>query len=269
VVLAALEPASLPKYSNLLLVSRLKRPLMIPEELHRNAPDVHASGPEHTGSTLIQLVLRRLGLKELSGCDVLDVGCGVRFTQAIINRDIPIKSYTGIDVHRPLIEYLTREVDDRRFSFAHWDVENGRYNPGGVKMTPESSLPIQGTFDIIWLFSVFTHLDPSDTNSLLAILRRYVRPGGALFFSAFLDNSIDSFEVKIPGRPLDHPCYSETYMRELAKKNGWHVLSVNGPEQFIQHNLVCRPATEPWLASTSLLGPPGPDDERQVPRKIW
>ena len=227
------------------MVSRLKQPLIIPEGLHRNAPDVHACGPEHTGSILIQLVLRRLELKDLSGSDVLDVGCGVRFTQAIINRDIPIKSYTGIDVHSPLIEYLREKVDDSRFSFAHWNAKNGRYNPEGVKITPESSLPVQGTFDIIWLFSVFTHLEPSDTNSLLAILRRYVRPAGALFFSAFLDNSIDTFEARIAERPLDHPCYSEKYLRELATKNGWSVSSVNGPEQFIQHYLVCRPVTEP------------------------
>ena len=223
---------------------RLKRPLVIPEEFHRNAPDVHAHGPEHTGSTLIQLVLQRLGLKDLSDCDVLDVGCGVRFTQAILNCDIPIKSYTGVDVHLPLIEYLKQEVDDPRFSFARWDVENGRYNPSGVKMTPGSSLPIQGPFDLIWLFSVFTHLDPSDANALLAILRRYVRPAGALFFSAFLDNTIESFAAKIPERPLDHPCYSERYLRQLAAKNGWRVLSVNDPQQFIQHYLICRPARQ-------------------------
>lgn len=215
--------------------------MIVPEELHRNAPDVHAHGPEHTGSLLIRLVLQRLGLKDLSRCDVLDVGCGVRFTQAIINRDIPIKSYTGVDVHRPLIEYLKEKVDDPRFFFAHWNVENGRYNPAGVKMTPRASLPVEGTFDLIWLFSVFTHLDPSDTNSLLAILRRYIRPSGALFFSAFLDNSIDTFEARIPERPLDHPCYSEKYLTELAMTNGWHVLSVHEPEQFIQHHLVCRP----------------------------
>ena len=49
----------------------------------------------------MKLVVERLGLRDLSESDVLDVGCRVRFTQAIINRDIPILSYTGVDVHRP------------------------------------------------------------------------------------------------------------------------------------------------------------------------
>jgi SAM-dependent methyltransferase len=170
-------------------------PLSIPDELHRNALDVHVHGPENTGSTLMRLVAERLGLKDLGQSDVLNVGCGVRFTQAIINREISIKSYTGIDVHRPLIDYLQREVDDPRFSFAH----SAKCNPTGVKIAPESSLPVKNAFDIIWLFSVFTHLEPSDANALLAILRRYVRSAGAMFFLAFLDNTIETFEARIPG----------------------------------------------------------------------
>jgi hypothetical protein len=53
---------------------------------------------------------------------------------------------------------------------------------------------------------------------------------------------------RIPARPLDHPCYSEEYLRELATKNGWRVSSVNNPEKFIQHHLVCRPAPKGKVA---------------------
>jgi hypothetical protein len=77
--------------------------LEVPQVLHRNAPDVAALGYEHTGQTLINLATRSVGLQDLSDTDVLDVGCGVRFTQAIVNRRIPIKSYTGIEVYRPLV----------------------------------------------------------------------------------------------------------------------------------------------------------------------
>jgi len=92
---------------------------------------------------------------------------------------------------------------------------------------------------------VFTHLDPSDANALLAIMRRHVRPSGALFFSVFLDDTVDSFEDRIPDSPLSHPCYSQRYLRELVVANGWRVASVSPPsrEHFIQHYLVCRPVT--------------------------
>jgi SAM-dependent methyltransferase len=231
------------------LVLRVRRPLVIPEELHRNAPEVHALGPENTGSALIRLAAERLGLKDLGESDVLDIGCGVRFTQAIINRDIPIKSYTGIDIYRPLIDFLRREVDDPRFSFFHWNANNTKYNPEGLKITPESRLPVEGTFDVIWLFSVFTHLEASDANALLAVMRKYVRPSGALLFSAFLDDTIDSFEDRIPDYPLSFPCYSERYLRTLVVANGWSVSSVSPPSSenppLIQHHFVCRP-TRPY-----------------------
>jgi SAM-dependent methyltransferase len=221
----------------------MKRLLTVPDELNRNAPEIHARGPENTGTVLLQLVIERLGLNDLSESDVLDVGCGVRFTQAIINRDIPIKSYTGVDVDSALIGYLQREVADPRFSFSRWDAQNAMYNPTGVKITPESSLPVQGTFDIIWLFSVFTHLDPSDANAMLAILRRYMRPTGTLIFSAFIDNAVLTFEDKAPQNPLAFPCYSEQYLRQLVDANGWRLASMNPPssEHFIQHYLICHP----------------------------
>jgi SAM-dependent methyltransferase len=217
--------------------------LIVPDELNRNAADVHVHGPENTGATLIGLVLQHLGLSDLSQCDVLDVGCGVRFAQAIINRDIPIKSYTGVDVHRPLIDYLRNHVVDPRFTFAYWDVRNARYNPGGAVLTPETRLPVEGNYDVIWLFSVFTHLDPSDASSMLAILRRRIRTGGGLFFSVFLDDAVNEFEDKSAGEPLAHPCYSPQYLTRLVRQNGWTISSVNPPsrENFIQHYLVCRP----------------------------
>src|SRR5438477_9817478 len=55
------------------------RPLVVPDDLHRNAAEVHAHGPENTGSVLIELACQRLGLESLAATDVLDVGCGVRF----------------------------------------------------------------------------------------------------------------------------------------------------------------------------------------------
>ena len=205
---------------------------------------MHALGPEHTGSTLIELVVELLGLEDLAQADVLDIGCGVRFTQAIINREIPVKSYTGIDVHRPLIEYLQREVQDPRFRFAHWNVRNEKYAQEGERMTRQSRLPVGGEFDVIWLFSVFTHLGPTDADAMLAILRRHVRASGALFFSAFVDDAIESFEDRCPDRPLDYPCYSERYLRRLVEGNGWRVASVNQPDpsRYIQHHWLCHPS---------------------------
>ena len=227
------------------MTSDMTPKLVVPKELGRNGPWVSGLGPEKTGTTLINLVIERLGLKDLRDVDVLDVGCGVRFTQAIINCDIPIKSYSGIDLHEPMIRYLQQHVTDPRFTYRPWDVQNRMYNVAGSKLTRESRLPIPGDFDLIWLFSVFTHMDPDDADSLLAILRRHVRPAGWLLFSAFIDPEIEGFEDRNPDKPLLRAFYGERLMRQLLGNNGWEVLALHprDPERYIASHFVCRPGS--------------------------
>lgn len=78
----------------------------IPERFNRNEPSTAALGAENTGQTLIGLATREVGWQSLAGSDILDVGCGVRFTQTIVNRSIPIGSYTGIEVSREIVDYF-------------------------------------------------------------------------------------------------------------------------------------------------------------------
>jgi hypothetical protein len=61
--------------------------LSIPTALQRNAPDVMAHGVENTGESLLQRLAQRIGRPDLAGLDLLDIGCGVRFTQTLINRE--------------------------------------------------------------------------------------------------------------------------------------------------------------------------------------
>jgi SAM-dependent methyltransferase len=214
--------------------------ISVPEQLNRNAPQIAAIGPEKTGTALIELATRKMGRQSLCDADVLDIGCGVRFTQAMLNCNIPIGTYTGVDVDSDVIGFLQREVTDPRFRFAWWDVRNELYHRGGQVLTRDTALPVDDTLDVIWLFSVFTHLHPVDADALLAILRRHLRPRGDLFFSAFIDNQVDGFEDRVSGSPLLEAYYSEAYMRELLRAQGWEVVTVDPPAQWVQHQFLCR-----------------------------
>jgi SAM-dependent methyltransferase len=176
--------------------------------------------------------------------DVLDVGCGVRFTQTIVNGGIPIGSYTGVDVHEPLVRFLQTQVHDPRFTFAHWDVANPLYNPAAPAMTRASTLPVSGEFDVVWLFSVFTHLAPAEADAMLHVLRRHVRAEGRLLFSAFVDPAVGTFEEKAPEQPGALCTYGEPHLREIVVRNGWRVASSHekDPAKYIQHHFVCTPA---------------------------
>jgi SAM-dependent methyltransferase len=216
--------------------------LTVPDEFNRNAPEVARQGAENTGATIMGRVVDRLGLKDLQGLDILDVGCGVRFTQAILNRDIPIGTYTGIEVYKPLIDFLQAEVHDPRFTFAWWDAHNDQYNAVGQPMSSFDALPVEGKFDIIWLFSVFTHLVPDDSRTLLKLLRKYVRDDGALVFTAFIRDDVESYENRT-ALPGVNAFYNEDYFRSFIDEAGWSVQSLDPPsEQYhVQNLFVCRP----------------------------
>jgi hypothetical protein len=70
--------------------------IIIPGHLQRNAPDVLADGVEQTGESLLRRLARRIGRSNLAGLDLLDIGCGVRFTQTVINRHLAFASYTAL-----------------------------------------------------------------------------------------------------------------------------------------------------------------------------
>jgi SAM-dependent methyltransferase len=205
---------------------------------------VAAAGYEHTGQVLIDLAVRSAGLQSLEDVGVLDVGCGVRFTATIINRRIPIKSYTGLEVDRSIVDFLRDNVErhDPRFRFVCWDVANAMYNPAGADLSTQAHLPVAGEFDLVWLFSVFTHLCPADSLALLRLIRKKIRPAGKLFFSAFIDDGLDGFEDRIKDQPLVNAYYGN--MRSLVGTAGWKIDAFHDkdPASFIQHYLVCSPA---------------------------
>ena len=219
--------------------------LHVPKELHRNARGVAAAGYEHTGQLLINLATQSVGLENLEDVDVLDVGCGVRFTMTIINRKIPIKSYTGLEVSRPIVKFLQENVQphDKRFRFVHWNVHNQMYNPEGVELTTQKELPVEGLFDLIWLFSVFTHLNPKDSLSLLELLRKKICKNGKLFFSAFIDDELDGFEDRAKDQPLLNAYYGRKYMQSLIEQSGWKIQVFHEKDlsNYIQHYIVCSP----------------------------
>jgi SAM-dependent methyltransferase len=251
--------------------------LRVPDEFRRSATAETAS--VESAVWLIERMCSQLGLDHLADSDVLDMGCGIKFTQALINRSLPIKRYVGIDVYQEMIEFLRENVDDPRFEYFHINVRNERYNPDGEEISEDTRLPVADRkFDIICLFSVFTHLAPPDYRSMLKVLRRYVKRDGRLFYTLYIDEPtdgghglIDTLRARIlrdapagriadalasgagtgrietfkdldPAQPLKWAVYSEHYARELIEGTGWKVQSLSPPmNAYIQHHFVCTP----------------------------
>ena len=222
--------------------------LVVPSELCRNASGDPVAVVD-AAVWMIGHLCEHIGVRDLGDLDVLDFGCGVRFTQAFLNRGVPIKQYVGVDVSRSVIDFLRSNVTDPRFAFFHLDARNDLYNPSGQPLSTMTLPELGGRqFDVICLFSVFTHLAPDDYVAMLRLLRRFVRPGGRLFYTLFVNERTDSgygyadqqstpvltdddapdFEDADPAKPLMFALYSRRHAVRLLEGTGWELLSLVG-----------------------------------------
>ncbi len=136
---------------------------------------------------LVDLLCRETRREDLSDVDLLDVGCGTLLVQTLLGNSLPIGHYTGVDVSPEVIGWLEANVSDPRFDFHRLDAHNSMYNPDGTQLADFDLLPVgDRRFDLISLFSVFTHLAPGDYVAMLHLLRRHVKPDGTLLFSLHL-----------------------------------------------------------------------------------
>ena len=255
----------------------------MPDEFCRNAGTAEDLRNEErsvdTAVWLIDHMCGHLDVFDLGGLDVLDFGCGVRFAQAIVNRQLPVERYVGVDVYREMIGFLSANVTDARLEFAHLDAHNALYNAHGLPFDDVTdTLSIAGQFDVICMFSVVTHLAPNDYVSVLRLLRRFVKPTGRLFFTLFIDEEtagghglIDNFDRALrqstdpsvqqevsrrvdaatgpapgfrdldPKRPLLYALYTREFALECIEGSGWAVAEVSPPDLHLQHHIVCRP----------------------------
>ena len=208
--------------------------LVVPPEFNRNSPNVvKLMTPEDSGIWLLDRMRQQVGFENYSDTKLLDFGCGVRFSQALINTNFSIGQYVGVDVCRPMIKFLQKNVRNNRFSYHFVDAYHPNYNPGGSPLTHESRLPLTQTdFNLVCLFSVITHQSPEDSAIIFSLLRRHVRSDGHLFFTCFLDDSISEYEDRSADQNRGRCFYNSGFLTELVQTTGWRLIAKappNGP----------------------------------------
>lgn len=135
-------------------------------------------------------------LRELAGLhpneQVLDVGCGVGRTAIHLATYLSRKgAYEGFDIWPEAVEWCQREITARfaHFRFEHIDLFNAAYNPGGTVTASELTFPYEDQrFDLVFLYSVFTHLLPNDLDRYLIEVKRVLKKGGRVLATFFLLN---------------------------------------------------------------------------------
>jgi SAM-dependent methyltransferase len=123
---------------------------------------------------------------------ILDMGCGVGrktipLTQYLSDEGL----YVGFDIVQAQVDWCSRNITPRfkQFLFYKIDVYNYFYNPWGKLRPTDLRLPFpDGCFDVVCLWSVFTHMYPSDGLHYLKECARVLKPGGKIVASYYLMN---------------------------------------------------------------------------------
>jgi SAM-dependent methyltransferase len=162
---------------------------------------------------------------------ILDIGCGIgRFPIGLMALGAPFESYLGADVSKERIDWCEANltVRDPRLVFRFVDMPNARYNPAGkgcfdLELDPKS-------FDLIHLYSVFSHLLERDVRYYLDLLVRTLKPDGVCFLTMFTADDVDSVSVN-PERfgslkwagPLHCVLYNRGYWEQMISHVGLKV----------------------------------------------
>lgn len=136
-----------------------------------------------------------------SDTSLLEVGCGpgrlaIGLLRVFTTGRLP--EYIGFDVRRDYVSWCRRHLSRRshRLKFMHVDMQNERYNPCGASHTEVGVLPVEdGSIDLGYLYSVFSHMREPDIRFYLREYARMLTPTGQVFCTAFLADQRDPVMV--------------------------------------------------------------------------
>lgn len=168
-------------------------------------------------------------LKEYAGINendsVLDVGCGIGRAAVSLTQYLSEEGkYEGFDVVKKGIVWCKKRIskDFPNFNFQYIPLNNDLYHFAGKK-AEDFVFPYENnSFDIVFLFSVFTHMQPLEVQNYFNEIQRVLKPNGRCLATFFLYD--DQIEYKIS---KNNGTYSFPYCREKYKLMNEKVPSAN------------------------------------------
>lgn len=141
-------------------------------------------------------LITHLGLN--SSSRLLDIGCGyARLAIGLLDM-IGTLSYVGIDVNPKAISWSQKYIGKTNpdYKFVHLNIKNARYNPSGGKLTEHFRFPFEANeFDILYLYSVFSHMVQEDIEFYLKELNRVMAVDGYMYFTAFVEDDVPDMMI--------------------------------------------------------------------------
>jgi SAM-dependent methyltransferase len=162
------------------------------------------------------------------GDRVLDVGCRAGRAALALARYLAPGNYVGFDVDPVSIRACQRSPELSGFQFFVADVQNQVYRRNGATSGADYTFPLDdGSFDLVFLASVFTHFLEDDCANYAREIMRVLALGGRAVVSIYLrtrftasqphrfDHRSGSAHVEYPELPTKLVSY------ELAEFEQW------------------------------------------------
>ena len=179
------------------------------------------------------------------GVEFLDVGSGcARVARYFMDRSV--KSYTGFDRHKGMIEWCRLQITPRdpRFQFNYFELKSVYSvldNEQGTIDVKSFRFPwADESFDSVFLASVFTHMPPGEVKAYLGEIARVLRPKGKALASIFFApgeletrgrgtnvfHNADRFLADLACFPFDALLVNpETPARSFSCEHNWYLLN--------------------------------------------
>jgi SAM-dependent methyltransferase len=169
---------------------------------------------------------------------VLDIGCGIGRAAVALTQYLSQGSkYEGFDVVEKGIEWCKKHItkDFPNFNFQYIPLNNDLYHFTDQK-AEEFEFPYENnSFDTIFLFSVFTHMQPLEVQNYFNEIQRVLKPDGKCLATFFLyDNQVENtisnnngtysfaydrgnYKLMNEKVPSANIAFNETYINEMIE----------------------------------------------------
>jgi SAM-dependent methyltransferase len=179
----------------------------------------------------VQWMVRRLKRLDFAPNSILDYGCGIGDTTALLKQAFGAQSAVGVD------------ISERSLQIARTRNENS-----GCEFRSFSEHPPDQTFDLAYCNGVFHHIPPTSREAAAQYVFRCLRPGG--LFAFWENNPWNPGTRYVMSKiPFDRDAVklSSSTAKRLLRNAGFEVLQTDY-RFFFPRSLRALRLSEPWIA---------------------